>query len=202
MARKVDFRSLRSGIVRRRSFWDIEATRLMSIFGAPLVFLLNFMKRSLKMEVSDGMMCSQNILFQGHTETEQLTKIFETLGSPTLEEWKRFNWCEAWRTFPNFKKIKLDEKLKQMPKDAIALLERMLSYDPLKRPSAEDCLRDPYFADIFQETDLDLSHFRINDRNGAMRTATPSPSPSQTTPITTNRGGVFNGVFGSRTNIA
>jgi mitogen-activated protein kinase 15 len=43
-------------------------------------------------------------------------------------------------------KMVLEEKLSGAPPDAIDLLKKLLAFNPMERPTAEECLRHPYVA--------------------------------------------------------
>ena len=49
------------------------------------------------------------------------------------------------------------------PHDAIDLLESMFIHDPAKRPTAETCLRHPYFSTLFREDDLRMEPLLPSD---------------------------------------
>ncbi|EPS43283.1 hypothetical protein H072_2753 [Dactylellina haptotyla CBS 200.50] len=91
-------------------------------------------------------------LFQGKSEIDQLSKIFELMGVPTDEEWP------AWRRLPNSKSLRfprtkqttghlLRSKFPLLMSNGVSLMSALLSLDPAKRITAEDALKHPYFRD-------------------------------------------------------
>ncbi|CCJ30230.1 unnamed protein product [Pneumocystis jirovecii] len=83
----------------------------------------------------------------GNTDVDQLDTIFRALGTPTDEDWP------GMRQLPDF------VEFKQYPKPAhhrdlftaageeeLHLLEWLLLFDPLKRPSAKQALKSKYFS--------------------------------------------------------
>jgi len=90
-------------------------------------------------------------LFPGSSETDQLLKIFKTLGSPTKKIWPaiadlpEFKQIENMPIYPpqNLKKI-----VKKLDTTGLELLSRMLQFDPSKRISAEMAMKHPFFKDL------------------------------------------------------
>ncbi|KAF3288302.1 Serine/threonine-protein kinase ppk23 [Orbilia oligospora] len=91
-------------------------------------------------------------LFQGKSEIDQLSKIFELMGVPTDEEWP------GWRRLPNSKSLRfprtkqttghlLRSKFPLLTTNGVSLLSSLLSLDPSKRITAEEALKHPYFRD-------------------------------------------------------
>jgi CTD kinase subunit alpha len=82
-------------------------------------------------------------------EINQLDKIYNVLGTPTIEEWpgiRDMQWFELLR--PTERKMStFEEKYKkQMTPAAFELLSAMFQYDPASRPSASDVLEHPFFT--------------------------------------------------------
>jgi cyclin-dependent kinase len=101
-----------------------------------------------------GELVKGTILFHGYNEKEQLTKIFEILGTPDVKKvpmyeklpgWKE----EKWEVFPpkNLKEI-----VPNLDDNGIDLLKKLLEYDPEKRISAADALEHPFFKDLDEKT--------------------------------------------------
>uniref|UniRef100_M4B398 Cyclin-dependent kinase 2 homolog n=1 Tax=Hyaloperonospora arabidopsidis (strain Emoy2) TaxID=559515 RepID=M4B398_HYAAE len=94
-------------------------------------------------------------IFQGKTELEQITKIFDVCGTPTTESWPDYKFLTHSSTFvPDKSKPKrLREFLMReatarkriLPKGALELIEALLVLDPEQRLTASDCLSAQYF---------------------------------------------------------
>ena len=87
--------------------------------------------------------------FRGMDEISQLTKIFNILGTPTLESWPEIDklpWFEMLKP-----KINIASKFKQkysnvMSLDAYKLAEKLLALNPKHRPTAHEALQNQYFT--------------------------------------------------------
>lgn len=82
----------------------------------------------------------------GGSDLDQLEKIYHARGTPTDETWPdrqslpsyiEFSPCEA----PDHKQL-----FTASTPGALKLLDRMLMFDPSRRPSAAEILEDPYFT--------------------------------------------------------
>ncbi|KAG5517818.1 hypothetical protein PMAC_000272 [Pneumocystis sp. 'macacae'] len=103
----------------------------------------------------------------GNTDVDQLDTIFRALGTPTDEDWP------GMRQLPDF------VEFKQYPKPAhqrdlftaaseeeLHLLEWLLLFDPLKRPSAKQALKSKYFSTLPRPTHpSQLPKRKIIERN-------------------------------------
>ena len=108
-------------------------------------------------------------LFEGRSEIEQINKIFALLGAPTSHSW------------PGFAELPITKKVKfsgppasalhsrfhpaQLSPNGLALLASLLSLDPERRPSCEQALAHPWFAEIPLPKEKDLLPTRpaLND---------------------------------------
>ena len=122
------------------------------------------------------MSCLQVTLFRGDCQYDQLIQIFRLLGTPTLEDWNAPCLCEHWHEYPDFKRQNLADTMKATPPDAIDLLDIMLVHNPARRPTAEACLRHPYFASIFKESDLKMKPLLPKDILGPKPKSTKAAS--------------------------
>lgn len=107
----------------------------------------------------------QDVLFRGSSEFDQLIQIFKILGTPTDLDWSLLYDCPGWHEYPNFRGIDLRELTPLSAASAVDLLKRMFVFDPAKRPSAEECLRHPYFASVFNKADLEMYPLMFEDFN-------------------------------------
>mmetsp|Transcript_29646 Transcript_29646/g.33730 ORF Transcript_29646/g.33730 Transcript_29646/m.33730 type:complete len:300 (+) Transcript_29646:47-946(+) len=86
-------------------------------------------------------------LFRGKSEIEQLSKIFDVLGTPTEKEWPGVTGYPKFPKWPKKKSVNLRDYI-DIPEEAHALLMKMLAYDPTERISAKMAMEDPYFTNV------------------------------------------------------
>ena len=86
-------------------------------------------------------------LFQGNSETDQIIKICNILGTPSQSTWADGIRLANKRNLrlPQSSGVPLSSLLPNASPDAITLIQDMLRYDPMKRPSASQCLKYPFF---------------------------------------------------------
>ncbi len=120
-------------------------------------------------------------LFPGKSEFEQMSKICEVLGTPSQVDWAdgyilaaRINY-----KFPNCKGQKLKNLIPRASDNAINLLESMLTFNPLKRPTAAKCLQHPFFQcyDILSLYGLKpiITKFSSNSVNNSLNSISVTP---------------------------
>ncbi|WAQ84627.1 hypothetical protein PtA15_5A200 [Puccinia triticina] len=87
-------------------------------------------------------------LFPGAGEIDQIGKIFKILGRPTEEIWP------GLKLLPNALKFDLNaiqpystlrQKFRYVTEAGIDLMNKLLTYDPIQRISADEALKHPYF---------------------------------------------------------
>ncbi|CAH0555281.1 unnamed protein product [Brassicogethes aeneus] len=90
-----------------------------------------------------------NALFPGKTEVEQVNKIFKELGTPNETIWPGYNELPAVKkmTFNRFPVSNLRSKFNNLSEIGLGLLLKFLTYDPVKRTTAEEALQSPYFLE-------------------------------------------------------
>lgn len=89
-------------------------------------------------------MFARKALFQGTSEGNQLDRIFELTGRPTISQWPS-NFSLSRDNFPH--------RIPKRPKDLCStlcensddLIHKMLALEPRQRPSALECLKHEYF---------------------------------------------------------
>ncbi|XP_050523410.1 serine/threonine-protein kinase ICK-like isoform X2 [Daktulosphaira vitifoliae] len=85
-------------------------------------------------------------LFPGTSEIDQIFKICSVMGTPDKEWFEGYQLASAMNfKFPQFKKLVLNTVVPNASRDGINLLELLLSWNPIKRPNAQNALRQPYF---------------------------------------------------------
>ncbi|KAL7816474.1 kinase-like domain-containing protein [Trichoderma aethiopicum] len=83
------------------------------------------------------------------TELSQLEKIYNTLGTPTRQDWPGITdmaWFELLRPTAKRKSIFAEKYKDRVSPAAFDLLQSMFQYDPAKRPTASMVLQHPYFT--------------------------------------------------------
>jgi len=94
-------------------------------------------------------MITQQPLFPGDSEIDEIFRIFRALGTPTEETWPGVSALPDFKsTFPKWKRKNLRELIPGLCELGCDLLSRMLEYEPGKRISAKEALRHPYFDDL------------------------------------------------------
>ncbi|KAI5969060.1 LSK1 [Candida margitis] len=92
---------------------------------------------------------SKMAAFRGMDEISQLSKIFNILGTPTLESWPQIDklpWFEMLKPKINIAS-KFEEKYEHiMTSKAFKLAEKLLALNPRHRPTAHEALKDDYFT--------------------------------------------------------
>ncbi|KAI8659565.1 Protein kinase domain-containing protein [Fusarium sp. Ph1] len=93
---------------------------------------------------------ARHAIFTGDgTELSQLEKIYNILGTPTLQDWPNLvdmAWFELLRPTAKRKNVFGDKYRDKVTPAAFELLSAMFQYDPAKRPSASEVLQHPYFT--------------------------------------------------------
>ncbi len=95
-------------------------------------------------------------LFPGDDEIDEVNKINHILGSPSDELFKKFIKNSSHLNEVNFeyqKGIGIERYLSHVSPNVVDLINKMLIYDPEKRPTAQQCLNHECFKD-FVEQDL------------------------------------------------
>jgi cyclin-dependent kinase len=88
-------------------------------------------------------------LFPGSSESDQLMKIFKTLGTPNKKAWPGVAELPEYKdNFPVYPPQPLKKVCRRLDNVGLELLGRMLQFDPAKRISAENAMKHPYFKDL------------------------------------------------------
>ena len=101
-------------------------------------------------------------LFTGDSEIDQLLRVFQTLGTPTEENWPGVSTMPNYSpAFPNWRQSSLRRRAHDLPEDALSFLEQLLQYNPKKRMTAWDALRHPFLADMTDERSVEIAREEI-----------------------------------------
>ncbi|XP_047341336.1 probable serine/threonine-protein kinase At1g54610 isoform X2 [Impatiens glandulifera] len=86
-------------------------------------------------------------IMPGHTEIEQLHRIYKLCGSPSDDYWKKFRSPNATVFKPRqpYKRC-VSETFNHFPQSSLPLIEKLLSIDPTERETATDALRSEFFT--------------------------------------------------------
>lgn len=94
-------------------------------------------------------MITKRALFPGDSEIDQLYRIFRTLGTPNDSSWPGVSQLPDYKSaFPSWPASDLSKVVPTLDQEGLALLMRMLTYEPSLRVSAKAALSNPYFRDV------------------------------------------------------
>ncbi|KAF2068255.1 hypothetical protein CYY_010420 [Polysphondylium violaceum] len=98
-------------------------------------------------------MASGRPLFPGSGTSDQLFRIFKILGTPTEESWPSITELPEYKPdFPVHQSHPLSSIVQGLDEKGLALLSRMLQYDPNQRITAAAALKHPYFDGLDSNT--------------------------------------------------
>ena len=87
-------------------------------------------------------------IFPGISETDQMYKIINVLGTPNIQQWpdaaKLANKLNL--RFPQVVPVPLESLMPNASRSAISLMNDIFKYDPARRPSASQVLQHPFFT--------------------------------------------------------
>ena len=86
-------------------------------------------------------------VFPGESETDQIHKILQVMGTPDRQEWPDgYKLAKSIGfQFPSFPRKFGKNCVPGANDQALDLMEKMLAFNPMARPSALECLLHPYF---------------------------------------------------------
>eukprot|EP00475_Leptophrys_vorax_P043060 TRINITY_DN816_c0_g1_i3.p1 TRINITY_DN816_c0_g1~~TRINITY_DN816_c0_g1_i3.p1 ORF type:complete len:232 (+),score=55.88 TRINITY_DN816_c0_g1_i3:726-1421(+) len=101
-------------------------------------------------------MYKKSPLFQANAKsvTVQLDVIFKSLGTPSeieLDKLRKGSTALRNHEFVAHNPRSLSEQIPTAPEAVVRLISRMLEIDPAKRISADEALKDPVFADFYDD---------------------------------------------------
>ncbi|BBN12328.1 hypothetical protein MPTK1_5g19180 [Marchantia polymorpha subsp. ruderalis] len=94
-------------------------------------------------------MTNKHPLFDGRTEIDQLSKIFQIRGTPSEETWPGVSSLQEFvPLFPNWHPMDMSDVVPDLDASGKNLLDRLLILNPNNRISAEEALQHEYFHGI------------------------------------------------------
>jgi len=88
-------------------------------------------------------------LFPGSSIRDQLLRIYQTLGTPTEENWPKISEIPDYKPiFPVYPALDLSLSLPKLPASGVDLLLKMLEYAPELRIAADEALAHPFFQQV------------------------------------------------------
>ncbi|NWI33761.1 CDK7 kinase, partial [Sula dactylatra] len=82
----------------------------------------------------------------GDSDLDQLTRIFETLGTPTEEQWPGMTSLPDYVTFKSFPGMPLQHIFSAAGDDLLNLLQGLFTFNPCTRITATQALKQKYFS--------------------------------------------------------
>ncbi|KAF3912873.1 hypothetical protein AA313_de0205675 [Arthrobotrys entomopaga] len=138
--------------------------RIITLWYRPVEILLGETQYTTGPDVWSGAcvfmeLFTRKAIFPGSNEISQLDCIWNILGTPTASiwpGWKHTAWFTMLRPEFRFESTFMTKFSQLVPRDALELAQAMFTYDPHRRPSAEDVLQNPYFMNEpkMERTDL------------------------------------------------
>jgi mitogen-activated protein kinase 1/3 len=99
----------------------------------------------------------RQVLFPGNDNKESIRIIVEVLGSPTEEEMefiRNERVKQFIRNLPTRSKVDWRLKFPNVNRECLDLMDKMMRFNPKERMKAEECLKHPFFASIYDSSDI------------------------------------------------
>lgn len=117
-------------------------------------------------------------LFPGKTEIDQIHRIHAVLGTPSVATLKGYEKLRGHHlddvSFPQRKGTGIAKKLAHCSAELVSFLTDLLTYDPVRRPTASQALRSPFLSK-FRKEHPDLKDLKVI--NSPASTSAPSSPP-------------------------
>ncbi|XP_046742554.1 serine/threonine-protein kinase ICK isoform X1 [Diprion similis] len=86
-------------------------------------------------------------LFPGNSEIDEIFKICSVIGTPNKDDWPEGYQLAAAMNFkfPNFSPTPLSKLIPNASQESVTLMEDMMRWNPIQRPTAQQSLRYRYF---------------------------------------------------------
>ena len=120
-------------------------------------------------------------IFPGNTETDQMFKIINVLGTPNVQQWPECAKLASKMNirFPQVVPMPLESLMPNAPPSAINLMSEILRYDPARRPSAAQILNHPFFTGSDVSPMPRVAAPKVDNRMGSNRMEPGRMSGSQ-----------------------
>jgi len=88
---------------------------------------------------------AREALFPGQTEAEQISIVFQKLGTPSTFMWPTDSVVDR-SFYPSYPGIALERLMPKMPADGRQLIKSLLAFSPSQRMTAAQALKSIYFS--------------------------------------------------------
>lgn len=96
-------------------------------------------------------------IFMGQDSLHQVSEIVKVLGTPSREDVIKYGSSRAWEFFsppkPQYKKIPWCNIYPFASEKAFNLLDKLLDWDPDRRPTVEEAIEQPFVSEVRNEND-------------------------------------------------
>jgi cyclin-dependent kinase len=147
-------------------------------------------------------------LFNGHSDGEQLLKIFKLFGTPTKDEWPGLLTCPNVKVImsdaryaaqfdqhytSNFHEFIRNSELCNLGEDGIELLKGMLQFQPSRRISAADAYNHPFLHGVpdSQSRAVEVMAIQLQQVLDSIRNTAGTTQPAQGSARDSSRGESF-----------
>ncbi|EPS37726.1 hypothetical protein H072_8586 [Dactylellina haptotyla CBS 200.50] len=144
------------GLARQYDKRNVQhyTNRIITLWYRPVEILLGETQYTTGPDVWSGgcvfmELFTRKAIFPGTNEISQLDCIWHILGTPSSSSWpgwKYTAWFTMLRPEVRYDSCFMTKFSALVPQDALELAQAMFTYDPVKRPTAEQVLENPYFT--------------------------------------------------------